>query len=157
MPADQVRESAVAFFREVGETTEALGVRLCIEPNPEEYGCDFVTRSREALELVEAVDSPGFGLHLDAAALHLSGESPGEALPPAASRLRHFHASEPWLASFAEPEVDHAAMARSLAAVGYRGWVSIEMRPTETALDSVAEAVRRVSRSYGPVVSQEDV
>jgi D-psicose/D-tagatose/L-ribulose 3-epimerase len=140
--------SATETFREIGRSFASRGLVLGLEPNPPEYGCDFVNLSSEALALVEAVDSPGFGLHLDAAALHLVGEDPSEALPPVASALRHFHASEPFLGSFAEPEVDHQRLSAALERIGYDGWISIEMRPGEEPMESLAHAVRYVSRTY---------
>jgi len=155
---DPVRadEIAVETFAEIGRRCATRGVVLGLEPNPPEYGCDFVTRSPEGLALVEAVASPGFGLHLDAAGLHLAGESPSEALPPTASVLRHFHASEPYLETFADPVVDHRAMAVALAAISYDGWISIEMRSGKSPLQSLAEAVGRVSRLYGGQVQDGD-
>ena len=149
-------ELAVETFSEIGRRCAARGVVLGLEPNPTEYGCDFVTRSPEALALIEAVDSPGFGLHLDAAGLHLVGERPVEALAAAAGGLRHFHASEPYLETFADPVVDHRAMAGALADIGYEGWISIEMRSGESPLGSLEEAIRRVSCLYDKVVRDGD-
>lgn len=141
-------DRATETFAEIGRRYAARGVALGLEPNPREYGCDFVNLSSEALALVEAVGSPGFGLHLDAAGLHLAGEEPAAALTGAATALLHFHASEPYLGSFAEPLVDHPSLAAALESIGYAGWVSIEMRPGEAPLDTLDQAVRYVSSHY---------
>lgn len=141
MPADQAWDSAIQFFREAGETAEAVGVRLCIEPNPTEYSCDFVTRPAEAIALVREVGSPGFGLHLDSGAMTLSGDEPATVLAELAGSMSHFHISEPFLAPVGEGAVDHYAFAAALAAADYDGWRSIEMRPaTDT---EPAEQARR--------------
>ncbi len=137
------------FFRSAGERAAERGVALCIEPNPTAYGCDFVTNTDEGVELVRRVRSTGFGLHLDGGAITLNHESAKQALSAARPWLRHFHASEPNLVPFGTGGTDHAALARALRAIGYDGWVSVEMRATENALEDVRRAARGVSLQYG--------
>lgn len=117
---------AVPFFRELGDWACAQGVALCIEPNPVEYGCDFVTRVADGIALVDAVGSEGFGLHLDAGGMKLSND-PEDSYIRAGHRCRHFHVSEPFLQEVGPGDVPHAAFARSLRQGEYDGWVSIEM------------------------------
>ena len=45
-----------------------------MEANPPEYGADFVTRAAEAIELVKAVNHPGFRLHLDTGCMTLAND-----------------------------------------------------------------------------------
>lgn len=145
---------AVGFFAELGRHAADLGVCLCIEPNPPYYGCDFVTTAAEGAELVRAVGSSGFGLHLDAAAMTLGGDEPARALPEALPLTRHFHISEPDLAPPGAGGVDHAAFAAGLADAGYRGWVSVEMRQGASAavsLDNVDRALALARSVYGAV------
>ncbi len=127
-PAQEVDDIAVSFFRAAGESAREEGVVLCIEPNPREYGCDFVTTSAEGLELVRKVDNAGFGLHLDAAAMTLSGESLEPALTNAAGAFCHFHASEPNLGPLGKGGVDHKTLASLLSRIEYSECVSVEMR-----------------------------
>jgi D-psicose/D-tagatose/L-ribulose 3-epimerase len=141
LPWAEARAIAVAFFHELGEAARDCGVTLCIEPNPAEYGCDFVTGAAEAIDLVDVVASPGFAVHLDSAALTLAGDGPA-GVAAAGERCRHFHASTPFLAGVPGGGVDHAGLARALAAQHYRGWVSIEM--SESRLQpNWQEGVRR--------------
>jgi D-psicose/D-tagatose/L-ribulose 3-epimerase len=146
---DDIWGVAVDFFRRLGAVAVEHGTSLCIEPNPVEYGCDFIVNSSEGAALVRDVDSPGFGLHLDAAALTLSGEDPYTSIEASATLIRHFHASEPSLAPVhGGGTIDHDAMARALRNIGYAGWVSIEMRSTGS-LESVAQALDFVGATYG--------
>lgn len=145
---EQAMEIAERFFRAAGEVAHENGTCLCLEPNPPQYGCDFVVDSASALELVQRVDHPGFGIHLDTAAMLLAGDSPAEAVEACRSSVFHFHASEVFLAPLGEPcqdqhPVDHAACAAALRAVGYQGVVSVEMVRQE-ALDTLPE-IRRVA------------
>jgi sugar phosphate isomerase/epimerase len=152
LSADQARAVAVRFFRAAGDLAARHGTCLCIEPNPPEYGCDFVTTAREARALVREVASPGFGLHIDAAALHMAGEGP-DVLRECGPDIRHFHASEPMLAQVkSRGAVDHAAFARTLRELRYPHWVSIEMRPHADDVDHLPlaqESLEFVTEVYG--------
>ena len=142
---------AVPFFREIGDTCAAVGSYLVIEANPEAYGADFCTDLSQAAELVTAVDSPGFGLHLDAGGLALGNDDFEPVLQQAASLLMHVHASQPNLVSFGEPHPIHARVARALHRIEYAGSIAIEMRSQPDGLNSVREAVEYVGRTYGTV------
>lgn len=145
MPHEQAMEIATAFFRDLGQRAADLGVQLCIEPNPPHYGCDFVTTSVQGRELVQRVDSPGFGLHLDAAGIALAGEDPSQAVRGAGvESIRHFHLSAPDLGHVDRScGIDYARLLGTLRDLGYPGYVSIEMRQREgTAnLPFVAESL----------------
>lgn len=140
---------AAEFFAEAGAYCAGRGVCLCIEPNPEVYGCNFISTSAEGAALVRAVASPGFGLHLDAAGMHLAGEDPARAIQEAADVLEHFHASEPWLESFRTTKVDHESIGTALRCIGWNKWISIEIRAAEFPVEAVRTAVQRVKESYG--------
>lgn len=142
---------AAEIFAEIGDYCEQKGVCLCLEPNPVDYGCNFITNSQQGAQLVRLVNSPGFRLHLDAAGMYLAGEDIPKAIETTADVLAHFHISEPNLGNFAKPQVDHAAIARTLQKIGWRNWVTIEMRATEQPLDSVKQALKTV-RSFYEVV-----
>jgi len=151
-PPLEACEIAVRFFRSVGRLAADHGTCFCIEPNPPEYGCDFITNARDALALVRAVDHPGFGLHLDAAALHMAGEG-AEVIRESAGTIRHFHASEPMLAQVKPGgAVDHESFARALREIDYARWISIEMRQQSDDVDHlpiVDETLRFVTGVYG--------
>ena len=125
-PVAEVWPIAVDFFRRVGDAAAKLGVAVGIEANPAEYGGDFVTHVHEAAALVRDVNSPGFGLHLDAGGMAMTGETVsavGDVRPV------HFHISEPQLAPIGStPGVPHTENAAGLKAIGYDGWYSVEMR-----------------------------
>lgn len=140
---------AIPFFRRAGAIAADSGVALCVEANPEGYGCDFVTTTAEALSLVAAVGHPGFGLHLDTAGIVMSGEPIRQTLREAAPLAEHYHVSEPFLVETGSAGVDHAAFADALDEAGYSGWVSIEMRAGGS--DNIAQAeraLRSTMRSY---------
>jgi D-psicose/D-tagatose/L-ribulose 3-epimerase len=140
--------NATPFFREVGDACAEAGSCLVIEANPEAYGSDFCTRFSEAAELVSKVDSPGFGLHVDAGGMALSGECFEPTLRESASLLRHVHASQPNLSSFAEPDPIHMRIAGTLKEIGYNGGIAIEMRTQPEGTVAVEQAIRAVREIY---------
>jgi len=147
-----VVEQAREVFGALGALAHAAGTCLCIEPNPPEYGADWIHSAREAARLVDDVVSPGFGLHLDAAALWKAGEGARE-IAALAPRARHFHASEFELAPLGPgTAVPHAEFAAALRDAGYARVVSIEMRQAEATASNrphVERALDFVQRVYG--------
>ena len=137
------------FFSSLAPYYEECGVCLCLEANPPQYACTFVTNSSEAARLVRAVDSPGFGLHLDTACMSLAGEDFSTAIGNNLDILRHFHVSEPFLNPFATPQIDHAQVAAILRGARYSGWVSLEMRETAQPAHDVAQAAGFLAHTYG--------
>ena len=146
---DAADDIAADVFGRAAEASERLGVCLCLEPNPPAYGCNYLTRWREAAALVRRVDRPGLGLHLDVACLAMAGDDAGEALAASRDIVRHFHVTEPELGDFLAPKLDHARLGAAVHATGYDGWLSIEMRRPADPARSVADAVDKVKRWYG--------
>jgi sugar phosphate isomerase/epimerase len=145
---EEAIRQAAEWFREVGDACAEAGSCLVIEANPETYGADFCTTLAQAAELVDAVNSPGFGLHVDAGGMALSGEDFENALRQSAHLVRHVHASQPNLASFAAPDPIHARLAKVLHEVKYAGSIAIEMRAQQEGLEAVKHALERVRGIY---------
>lgn len=148
-PEAEVWEIAVEFFRDLGHEAARRGTCLCIEPNPPQYGCDWVTDAATGARLVREVASPGFGLHLDAAGMHMAGDDGPQSLRSARDVLRHVHFSAPQLQHVHRSTgVDYPALAAALRDSGYTATVSIEMRnqPDRSNLPYVLESVAFVQQ-----------
>jgi D-psicose/D-tagatose/L-ribulose 3-epimerase len=142
-------DSAVAFFKPLARYFADRNALLCFEANPEQYGCNFITRGSEAAHLVRAVDEPGFGLHLDIACTEMAGEDVAVLIERNIDILRHYHASEPMLGSFDAPAGRHVEAAAMLAKLDYSHQVTLEMRTQEPALPALRTAIDFVATSYG--------
>lgn len=147
----EVEKIATSFFYSLGDVAAENRVVFCIEPNPINYGCDFITTSKQGLELVNKVKSDGFGLHLDAAAMTLSKEDVGPAIKLAFKQLCHFHISEPFLAPIGTAGVKHYLFSKALAELDYKGWTSIEMKAQspDSNVFSVTKALGTALEYYG--------
>ncbi len=141
---------ASEFFSKLAENATANGTTVCIEPNPVDYRADFILNAADAAEVVRQVDHPGVRLHLDTACMYLAGDPPGEAIRSNADILAHVHISEPQLGPVGvETQVPHGETAEALRAIGYAGFVSIEMRASaDDELGAIARAVEFTSANY---------
>lgn len=142
-------QAACECFAAVAPDYERHGVCLCLEANPTQYGCQFLTDSAQAAKVVRAVASPGVRLHLDTACMHLAGEDLSKAVRANFDIVSHFHVSEPFLASMDAPVIDHALVSATLRELKYDGWVSLEMREAPEPVAALGRAVEFLARTYG--------
>lgn len=150
LSVDEANRIAVDRLRKLGDITGPKGLTLGMEPVPTYYGADFATDVDQMAKLVEVCDHPAIGLHLDCACIQLAGTDAVHAVSVYGGRAVHYHAAEPDLRSFAAPECDHAAIARSLASSGYDRWISIEMRQQDgNGLAALRGALSFVHQAYG--------
>lgn len=149
---NNVAQIAQDFFNELGNTGQKNQVCFCIEPNPTDYGCDFITNAHEGIDLVRTVNNEGFGLHLDIAGMTLAKDKIRDSIINSKNHLRHFHISSPFLDQVeAREDVHHEEAAIALRTINYSGYVSIEMRPVEVGKNAVRveKAVKFAQKTYG--------
>ena len=125
---NQALEIASDFFFDLAEYISPFGIVLCLEPNPVEYGCDFILNSSDALTLINQVNHPNFKLQLDTSSIFLNWEDPYQVISSCIQFIRHCHISEPYLGLLGEAESDHKAIANNLQLFNYGEWISIEMK-----------------------------
>jgi D-psicose/D-tagatose/L-ribulose 3-epimerase len=138
------------FFRACGRLYAERGLCLCLEANPSEYGCEFITNSTQAAQLVRAVDCQGFRLHLDTGCMQMSHEDPVQTIRLNADILQHFHVSEPFLESIEGATCNHPHIGEALCEVDYAGWVTLEMRAGEQSLAALAGSLDIFVKGYAP-------
>ena len=143
---------AVEIFSELGRTAVNEGVVFCIEPNPEAYGCNFIVNAKQGRDLVNRVNSAGFGLHLDAAGMTLARDDLYDEIIASKDVLQHFHISEPYLNPVKDDiNVKHNDIVRALEKIDYKKTISIEMKPSVNDaqnFDNVATAIEYARSAY---------
>jgi sugar phosphate isomerase/epimerase len=143
LPVAEADGLAVELFGRLGAAAAELGVCFCIEANPVDYRCDWLTDAVASTAFVRAVDSPGVRLHLDTACMALAGDDAAERVRAGADVLAHVHASAPQLGAVGpDGPVDHESIAAALRSVDYEGCVSVEML---AQADDVTGAVWRTA------------
>jgi len=148
--ASEAFRIACEFFCIAGREFAARGLCLCLEANPSEYGCEFITDSAQAARLVRAVNCSGFGLHLDTGCMQLSNEDPVQAICANIDIMRHFHVSEPFLNNLSDTTLNHRRIGKTLQDVGYGRWATLEMRAALPPLAALAGSLDLFVNSYAP-------
>lgn len=113
------------FFRLAAAYAAHRGCVIGMEANPPIYHTNYMNTTPQVLELIGAVDNPGFALNLDVGAMLYNGESV-ELLRGRVKSISHVHISEPMLRPV-EPRKLHRELMELLREEGYSGYVSLEM------------------------------
>ncbi len=147
---ESILKIAKDFFYKIADVAQANQLNFCIEPNPKEYGTDFVTNTDQAIQLVEIINHPHFRLHLDSGAMALNKENYHDVISRAIKYTTHFHISEDNLILIGQGLVNHETVANSLKKNKYQGWVSIEMRSKQddSDLKNVEDSLKLVTSIY---------
>lgn len=118
-------ETAIPFFREIGDFAYENGTVIGMEANPVIYGTNYINDTASAVALIRSVNSKGFRLNLDVGTMIENGESL-DVLEGAADLINHVHISEPNLKPVKIRTLHHDLIA-FLKEHGYQGVISAEM------------------------------
>ncbi|MDB6119300.1 MAG: sugar or sugar nucleotide oxidoreductase [Verrucomicrobiaceae bacterium] len=146
---DEATRRAADFFRFVGDAAVANGTVLCLEPNPADYGGDFLLTTQQVAQLVYLVDSPGIRVNLDMGEAIMNEADVARTISDYLPLAGHFHASEAMLAPFNAKTPAHRLAAEALKAADYDGIVSLEMKTPAGGLPAVHQALLDMRRVYG--------
>ena len=148
----QADETAVVFFRRLGDVASSHGVLICLEPNPSRYGSNFMTDTEDTAKIVQQVSHPAIRMQLDTGAIIINGEDPEKILARHARLIGHIHISEPDLAILGDAATDHRKVAAALVKTLPDHVVSIEMlaAKNEPHLEAIEHALRVAIRYYRP-------
>ena len=136
--------AAEAFFMQAGNLAARYGVRLAIEADPPTYNLTHLNGTAEAFSLVKRLDNPGLAVNLDLSTMLAQGEKLQNFVDDL-KYVSHVHISEPGLAPI-QKRPEHKELALLLGAVGYRGFVSVEMARTD--LDTVKRTLDYVAEVF---------
>jgi len=127
------------FFNNLWDYAQSLWVYVCIEPNPEIYGWNFLLTTQEALKFVVELSHPHIKLHADLGTMIENNEDLSS-IETVISYISHFHISEPYLELIQKRE-NHAALFQSLK--HFNGYISVEMKATST--ENIENVLKYVS------------
>lgn len=144
-PAGASRQTALGFFKEIGDFAAAHNTVFALEANPEVYGTNYINTTAQALATAKKVGSPGCKVNLDVGTMLLNGETV-ESLQGHIAEINHVHISEPQLAMI-EPRALHTQLAALLRQEGYNGYVSIEMK--QQPLANLEAAAANLAEVFG--------
>jgi D-psicose/D-tagatose/L-ribulose 3-epimerase len=118
-------DRVVAGLRRAGTAAAAAGIRFAIEPL-NRFETDIANTTGHALMLAESVGLPSVGVMLDT--FHMNMEDPAipEAICRAGPRVFHFQANENNRGFVGSGHIDWPGVSRALAAIGYKGPITLE-------------------------------
>jgi D-psicose/D-tagatose/L-ribulose 3-epimerase len=117
-PTEAERESCLAGLRVLADRARARGVVLAIEVL-NRFETYFMNTATDAVALIDAVDSPWVGAHLDTFHMNLEEKSVPAALRLAGRRLAHVHFSENDRGVVGSGHVDWPGVRAALRDAGY--------------------------------------
>ena len=137
---------AVALAKEMAEIAGTVGVRIGFE-NVEKK---FLLSPREWCAFLDDVNSPWVGAYFDVGDVHYTGLGyPQDWIRDLGRRIRRVHlkgAREKEVLPLEEGDVDWRAAMDALGAVGYDGWVFVELPlPKGDARDFLLSTFQRAS------------
>src|SRR5207248_2922200 len=134
----------VEMIKPVAEHAEKEGVLLLVEPEP---GL-LIETADQFLEFMQHIDSPAIGLNFDIGHFYCVGDEPAPTVHRLARYMRHVHLEDIAATRVhhhlvpGEGAIDFAATLQAIEAVGYTGWITIELYPYVDDPDSAARLAR---------------
>ena len=134
---------------EIARYAADRGVVIGLEPL-NRFETSFINLCKQAVPLVDAVNSPALGIHLDTFHMNIEEQNLGEAIELAGSRLVHFHACENDRGAPGSGHVPWLEVARALKKIKYDEWIVIESFVSEI------EAIAAAAAIWRPLASSQD-
>jgi D-psicose/D-tagatose/L-ribulose 3-epimerase len=146
---DEVVSRAVSFFGELGDIAADSGVIICLEPNPTQYGANFMINAKETAFIVNSISHPAIKMQLDLGALAMNNEDLEQTLTNHSGIIGHIHISEPNLVPIGDANTDHQSAAKLLNEWFGGGTATLEMLSDgkDSGLESLERALH-ASRFY---------
>jgi sugar phosphate isomerase/epimerase len=134
---EQARDWAAATFRDAVAQAEQREVTICFEPlAPVET--NFINTAADALQFIQQVPSPRFKIILDVKAMCSESKPIPQIIRDSWPHFAHFHANDRNLKGPGFGDVDFRPIAAALKAVGYRGFVSVEVFNFDEGAEAIA-------------------
>ena len=137
--AQEARETLVANLRYAAEQLRGADIRLLIEPiNTFDIPGFFLTRTDQALALIEEVDSSNLFVQYDIYhAQRMEGEL-GNTIAKNLARIGHIQlADNPGRGEPGTGEINYAWLFKHIDALGYTGWIGCEYKPRATTVEGL--------------------
>ena len=133
------RKVVVDNLRFAANELQGAGIRLLIEPvNSFDIPGFYLTRTEQALSLIEEVGSPNLLLQYDIYhAQRMEGEL-GNTLTKNITRIGHIQlADNPGRGEPGTGEINYAWLFKHIDSLGYAGWIGCEYKPRTTTVEGL--------------------
>src|SRR5438067_563342 len=130
----------VEMIKPVAEHAEKEGVSLLVEPEP---GL-LIETCEQFEEFMKHVDSPAIGMNYDIGHAFCVKDDPATTIPRVAKYIRHFHLEDIAATRIHQHmipgtgAIDFKATLAAIRAIGYDGWLTVELYPYVEDPDAAA-------------------
>lgn len=150
---DEAINKSLSFFKKLGDIAQSYNVYICLEPNPQCYGANFMINTPQTAEIVKLVDHSNIKMQLDTGAMTINHESFGSFISQNSKYYNHIHLSEPNLLPLGDlgtTSTNHAKVAKELFNSLPRLTATIEMLATihEPHLESIERSLKVATKFY---------
>lgn len=134
---EQAWEWATEVFRPAVKQAERRGIVICFEPlAPSET--NFINTAAEGIRFAQQLSSPAFKIILDVKAMSSESKPIPQIIQESWPNFAYFHANDVNLKGPGFGDVDFRPIAAALKAVGYDGFVSVEVFEFEEGAEAIA-------------------
>ena len=141
IPENKEWKDAIPFFEKASASSLAHSCVLALEANSPVYGTNFVNDTEEAFNFVKEV--PGLKVNLDFGTI-IDRDDDLKLVRDNLNYVNHIHISEPGLLPI-QHRYEHTVFSSMLSEAGYDGFVSVEMKLTDTdTIKRTMEYVREI-------------
>ena len=139
----------VDVFRAVADEAERKDVTLGIEPLnvSVDHPGYYLTSSREAYDIVEAIDSSSVSILFDVYHIQIAEGNVIDSISEYADRIDHYHVADvPGRHEPGTGELNYENVVRAIADTGFDGYIGCEFWPTDdpdATLEAAVELLRQ--------------
>jgi sugar phosphate isomerase/epimerase len=139
-------QKAKNIYKELSDLAKQYSCILCLEPNPKEYGCNFITNTFEAIEFVKSINSPNLKINLDISTTILNNEDLDLIFKLGKEHIQHVHISAPYLTDITQ--LDHKNIIRILNKYQYSGYIVMECLFKNNSLVDLEKNIKCFVKNY---------
>jgi hydroxypyruvate isomerase len=131
VPEAKVRATFVANLRFAADKLQAAGIRLLTEPiNTRDIPGFYLTRTRQALDLLTEVGSPNLWIQYDIYHMQIMEGDLARTMEANLARIAHLQlADNPGRNEPGTGEIHYPFLFAWIDAIGYDGWIGCEYKP----------------------------
>ena len=136
---ERARETLIGNLRFAAAQLKAAGIRLLVEPcNTRDIPGFFLNRSRQALEIIDAVGSDNLFLQYDIYHMQVMEGDLAETIRRNLDRIGHMQlADNPGRHEPGSGEINYPFLFDFIDRIGYAGWIGCEYKPAKSTVEGL--------------------
>ncbi|MDB2546051.1 sugar phosphate isomerase/epimerase [Candidatus Pelagibacter bacterium] len=138
------------FFRSLGDIALKYNIKICLEPNPPLYNCNFMTNTLETEKIIRIIDHEAIKLNLDIGALTINNENLDEIMVKCHDLIFHVHLSERNLIPLGNSNLDYRKIIDTIGKFKPDITLSIEMLnfKDKSNLENVENTINLIKKNF---------